>query len=748
MPGDHKSSQQRAAQIERVLSFGLLVRLDDGQLGLIREREIGWDVSVHQKGWREFYKPGDTLRVLVLKKTDAEHLELSLRLAQHDPWSGLTGRYRIGQLVSGVVTTIQPYGVFVELEPGVTGLLHHTQLPSWVKGDLMDLFWPHDLVWVVIDSIETGRRRIGLSLSKALTYRWSARSDSIFQSPLLAQPNVHAAKANVPVRLPLELSLQKAQPHSILIVDDDTAQNKAMANWLRRSGQYVLTATDAETGLGLLESEHPDWVLMDLELPGMNGIEAIKRIRAREPAIRCAIMTGWAHADEYLNDLESLHAQGVPLLIKPILPEDLLNLFLENSEEQSSGGEIKIYAEEPSQALDKLVALPITKALDHSMESLRQITSASKVVLFALDPNQRKVSVIAQCGDSKLDIESAPELIHSPVRDVAEDRMVVLVEDTQTTAARFRKLSPLLTFRSCLGIPIPGDLSLKYALFLFHPNASVFGKANIAYARAFTVSIGALLERQQFQTHAAEMQRLALLGHLTRALVHEINHQLGPAGLTLEDLEDEWGRIERMSERPTDDIQYEIQRAREKLRELGVSIRSLIKTAKLFRQITLQSQDQILRLDEVVNEVLALVRDQAHRAHVTLTLEPPVKLIVTRSQAAQIQQMLLNIILNAVQQIALWRPVEGGNVRIWLGQHVREGATTLQIGVEDDGPGIHRNLWEQIFELGFTTRRKEGTGVGLYISQGLAESLGGRVYVAASHVMWGSTFIVELPFRI
>ena len=69
----------------------------------------------------------------------------------------------------------------------------------------------------------------------------------------------------------------------------------------------------------------------------------------------------------------------------------------------------------------------------------------------------------------------------------------------------------------------------------------------------------------------------------------------------------------------------------------------------------------------------------------------------------------------------------------------------LQIGVEDDAAGVHRELWERIFELGFTTRSEGGSGLGLYITRSLVEALGGRVYISDSIMLWGTTFMIELP---
>jgi len=68
----------------------------------------------------------------------------------------------------------------------------------------------------------------------------------------------------------------------------------------------------------------------------------------------------------------------------------------------------------------------------------------------------------------------------------------------------------------------------------------------------------------------------------------------------------------------------------------------------------------------------------------------------------------------------------------------------LQIRIQDDGPGIHTSLLERIFDLGFTTRQG-GSGIGLFMTRQLIESLGGRVIVAESHPMWGTTVSIELP---
>jgi two-component system sensor histidine kinase FlrB len=68
----------------------------------------------------------------------------------------------------------------------------------------------------------------------------------------------------------------------------------------------------------------------------------------------------------------------------------------------------------------------------------------------------------------------------------------------------------------------------------------------------------------------------------------------------------------------------------------------------------------------------------------------------------------------------------------------------VQARFSDTGPGIHRQLWEKIFALGFTTRAG-GSGLGLYIARSLMGSMGGRIVLEESLVPLGTTFLVELP---
>lgn len=721
------------ATVQRVLPFGLLVKLAGQQRGIIRERELGWPVE-NGRFLNTHYTTGQCLDVVVLGRRDDGTYELSQRLAHDDPWRTLTSRYQPGQRVKGVVTGIQPYGVFVELELDVTGLLHRSRLPAWAQGDLTELFWPGDQVQVVIESIQVRRRRLQLGLAAAAAQRWQ----TAVSSPPSYTPTNNPSDFHTPfIDLPLELLLQQTQTYSIGIIEDDPVQRGVLKQWLERVNQRVVAFGCAESALAALEKRPLDLIISDIGLPGMDGLTAMSDMIHRYPQMRGVVMTDWARASEYPTELAQLRAAGVSLLIKPLLPEDLLLLLL-GIEDKS-----RVVPDESNSPLPAapMTLSPQTRLLAQPLQRLAALPGVSKVVLFALDKAQRQVSLLAEVGKPRLRPEAVSDLVYSPVRDVAEDGAWLRLADVEQAGSKLRYLRLLLPFGSCLGVPVATeDGAMAYGLFLFGGQAGGLTAVADDLLHFASETIAALLNQQKLQTQTVEMQRLALLGNLTRALVHEINHQLSPIGFALEELQYQCDALQAALGQP--EAGQELVQAGERLTNLSQGVRNLVKTARLFSYITIRGQSQLLRLDDLVAEAVEMVRDTADRAHVVLQVKPSPQLLFTRAQVAQVQQVLLNLLLNAIQQIASARPGLGGQVQVWLQMKERQGQQVIAIFVEDDGTGIHRGLWDRIFELGFTRGREDGSGLGLYITRSLAAAMGGgfmwlkATFSGVQHLPW------------
>jgi ribosomal protein S1 len=142
-------------------SFGAFVDLG-GADGLIHISELAWHRVSHP---REVVKVGDEIEVYVLglDKED-QRIALSRKRLLPNPWSLAEDKYEIDQLVEGNVTRIVSYGAFVEIEPGIEGLLHISQLSRENVQDAHEVITEGEDHLLRIISLDSERQRIGLSL--------------------------------------------------------------------------------------------------------------------------------------------------------------------------------------------------------------------------------------------------------------------------------------------------------------------------------------------------------------------------------------------------------------------------------------------------------------------------------------------------------------------------------------------------------------------------------------------------------
>lgn len=153
-------------RVRAVHQFGAFVDLD-GVDGLIPVSEMSWG---RVETPTEVVRPGDEVTVQVIEVDwDRDRVTLSLKALQEDPWKAVEARYRPGQRVQGRVTRIAPFGAFVELEPGVEGLVHVSALGAGRRvKSAAEVVSPGEAVEVEVVSVDPEARRIGLSLEHRL----------------------------------------------------------------------------------------------------------------------------------------------------------------------------------------------------------------------------------------------------------------------------------------------------------------------------------------------------------------------------------------------------------------------------------------------------------------------------------------------------------------------------------------------------------------------------------------------------
>jgi small subunit ribosomal protein S1 len=152
-------------KIKNITEFGIFVGIDEGIDGLIHISDLSWNKKINHPS--ELYKNGDEVQAVILD-IDKENARFSLGIKQltPDPWNEIPERYKPGTRVSGTVTNVTDFGLFVELEEGIEGLIHVSQLPKGKTDNPLEGFQIKNEIQAEVVNISKEDKRIGLSIRK------------------------------------------------------------------------------------------------------------------------------------------------------------------------------------------------------------------------------------------------------------------------------------------------------------------------------------------------------------------------------------------------------------------------------------------------------------------------------------------------------------------------------------------------------------------------------------------------------
>ena len=161
--GKLEPGQVVEGKISNIVDFGAFVDLD-GIDGLIHISELSWSHVNHPS---EVLSIGDTVRVKVLDiDRDRQRISLGLKQTQEDPWQRVLNEYKEGDVVDGKVTKIVAFGAFVQILPGVEGLVHISELAQHHVENPAEVVKPGDELQVKVLEIDDTRRRLSLSVKR------------------------------------------------------------------------------------------------------------------------------------------------------------------------------------------------------------------------------------------------------------------------------------------------------------------------------------------------------------------------------------------------------------------------------------------------------------------------------------------------------------------------------------------------------------------------------------------------------
>ena len=157
---------QITGRVTKVEAFGAFIEVEEGVEGLLPVSEMSWQ---RVKSASDVVREGDTVRLVVLSVDQmAKRMSFSLKQAGPDPWKQVNEKYATDMVTSGTVTRTVDFGAFVELEPGLEGLVHISELSDKQVRQTTDVVKTADQVQVRILEIDPEARRISLSIKAAV----------------------------------------------------------------------------------------------------------------------------------------------------------------------------------------------------------------------------------------------------------------------------------------------------------------------------------------------------------------------------------------------------------------------------------------------------------------------------------------------------------------------------------------------------------------------------------------------------
>jgi small subunit ribosomal protein S1 len=152
-------------KIKNLTDFGIFIGIDEGIDGLVHISDISWTKRIKHPS--ELYKKGQEVRAVVLNiDKENERFSLGIKQMTSDPWDEIPRRYKPGTRVTGTVTNVTDFGLFLELEEGVEGLVHISEISKDKHGNPLARFQVDDVIQAKVLNVTRQEKKIALSIRK------------------------------------------------------------------------------------------------------------------------------------------------------------------------------------------------------------------------------------------------------------------------------------------------------------------------------------------------------------------------------------------------------------------------------------------------------------------------------------------------------------------------------------------------------------------------------------------------------
>jgi two-component system, NtrC family, sensor kinase len=498
----------------------------------------------------------------------------------------------------------------------------------------------------------------------------------------------------------------------ILIIDDEPDLLRVLARSLKADDHEVATAPDGPNGLSMFEGQRPAIVITDIKMPGMSGIEVLKRIKKQAPDAEVIIITGHGDMD---TAVEALHFGASDFVTKPFRSETLA-IAIRRAEEKI---DIKRRLREYTLNLEGKVA-EATAELRRRSNFLSNLIRSSNDGIVATDENLTVV-IFNPEAERILGYRQEDVVQHRLLSELLPGELAEFFRQAMQDAGARRECPwTEATVTALGGESIPVRLS----------GSVLMEKGR---KRGAVVFFQDLREIRHLQRELVHSERLAAIGQTVAGLAHGIKNILHglKGGSYLVDI-----GINRKDE--------------QKLRKGWDMIkRSIERTSNLVMDLLSYSKEREPEYDPcdpnaIAGEVCDLMKERAQQGGIDLVrdFDPAIGRVCMDPQT--IHTTLLNLVSNALDACLF----DEGPPKPWrvIVKTVSEADRTIRFEVVDNGAGMTDEVKAKLFTSFFSTKGQRGTGLGLLVTRKLVQEHGGRIEVQ-SRIGEGTTVVMRLPYR-
>lgn len=365
----------------------------------------------------------------------------------------------------------------------------------------------------------------------------------------------------------------------------------------------------------------------------------------------------------------------------------------------------------------------LNKVLDETFATVR----AERGFVLLIDPNTDQLELKASRWQNKEGLDHKVSISQNIISHVLEKKESVLIADAMADSKFGLADSVVLhKIRSAMCSPLRGRTRIVGIIHVDTTGAGEFAQEDLMLLDAIGNAAGIAVENAQLYKTNIQNERLAAMGQAISGLSHYIknivaamdtSHAMVEKALAAEDL----SVINR--------IWKILRRSNQRISNLVLDMLAYSKERK--------PETQPCQINEVCKEAAELCHDRIKTKHGTLqlTLDPKLPLVHVDPQG--VHRCLLNLLTNAIDAL----DEDGGEVKI---NTQGLGESEVLITVEDNGAGIPEDIRQRIFDVFFSTKGSQGTGLGLAVTKKIIEEHGGNIEVQSSEGQ-GTKFIIHLP---